>query len=571
MPTSTAELVIACKTTGQSNLDKVNKSLFGIDDLAKKVLGSLTALFAGNQIVQFGKQSVMAYSDLQEATQKFGEVFKGFNAEAEQQAKILEDRFGASARSARSMMSLTGDLLTGFGFSREEALKLSVQVAQLGSDIASFSNYAGGAEGATQAITKAMLGETEMAKMLGISIKTDSEEYKELYKQIKATRGTTDSQTKALAALQIAFQQKGNAMGDFERNLGSIANQYRVFQNRMEGLQANFGSFINDLFDVGGSLNSLGQEIKKVSDYLKKDGYSLAYALKEVWLNISTGLETFYVFTFEPIVSGIQAGFKNIISMGQWMYDNWKKIFDGLSNVETNFFLNYAKDIWQSTKDSMKWTGASFGQAGEMFMNLTGLNRLLFGENKYYWWNRSNQYKNDTLANSFKNTETGFAKLGITQYPKLEQADISAWTNPGERFGKILDEYNKKMKKLEFNLLESFNKKNREDKKEEVPTAAGKVLTSGSLLDILSNIKHFQAAAGNAVNANSEEGILMQSRRLMFEGAMTSAQKETKVMENTKKSVMLQQEINGELKRMSEIAARMESKLEMFAGTTYSG
>ena len=571
MPTSTAELVIACKTTGSANIDKMNNSLLGLDGVAKKVIGTLGALFATNKIISFGKESIQVYSDLQEATQKFGEVFKGYNEEAERQAKILEDRFGASARSAKSMMSLTGDLLTGFGFSREEALKLSAQVAQLGSDIASFSNYAGGAEGATQAITKAMLGETEMAKMLGIAIKTDSEEYKELYKQIKATRGTTDSQTKALAALQIAFQQKGNAMGDFERNLNSIANQSRIFQNRMEDLKANFGSFINDLFDVGSSLEVFGKNIKKLSDFLSKEGYTLSYALKEAWVHISTVIETFYALTFEPIVNGIIAGFKNIIKIGQWMSDNFEKIFDGLSKAETNFFLNFAKDVGQTGKDLGAWTLASFGEAGESIANITGLNKLVYGQDIHYWRNRSTKAMNDTLANLGRNVEVGNALLGVSTYPTLEKPNLSGWFNREERMGKVLDKYNIKMKELENNLILSFDQKKKEDKKEEAPVQQ-KAQNAGAALDILAKHLHdFKVTAGNAVLANSEEGFLMQSRRMMFGNAMTSAQKETKVMENTRKSVMIQSDINNGLGKMLEIASRMESKLDTFATTTYIG
>ena len=251
MPSDTAELVISCKAEGTANVNKFTDAVRQADGASNQLVKTLGGLFSTAAILSFAKTSINAYSDLQEATQKFYEVFKGLEQEAGKEAKILEERFGASERSAKSMLSLTGDLLTGFGFSRDEALKLSAQVAQLGSDIASFSNYAGGAEGATQAITKAMLGETEMAKMLGIAIKTDSQEYKDLYKQIKETRGTTDSQTKALAALQIAFQQKGTAMGDFERNITSIANRGRLLSNQMENLRVNIGKVFAEDYSAG--------------------------------------------------------------------------------------------------------------------------------------------------------------------------------------------------------------------------------------------------------------------------------------------------------------------------------
>lgn len=249
--TDEAKLLITCKADGTK---EVNKFANAVDDASSKtteLVRSLAGLFSTAMIANFTKKAIDTFSTLEETTAKFYQVFSGVENAADKAANTLIDRFGASEISARSMLSQTGDLLVGFGFAREEALKLSESVAQLGSDIASFSNYAGGAEGAAYAITKAMLGETEQAKMLGIAIKTDSEEYKQLYKQIKETQGVTDTQAKALTALKIAFQQKGDAMGDFERTMSSIANQGRILENQLVQLEANIGRGLSDAFRTG--------------------------------------------------------------------------------------------------------------------------------------------------------------------------------------------------------------------------------------------------------------------------------------------------------------------------------
>lgn len=248
--TDTATLIISAKADS-ARVDEFTKAVDRADEHSKELIKTLGGLLSTGMMVNFGRQAISTFSDLQESTQKFYEVFKGLDKEAGLAAENLEKSFGASQRSAKSMLSLTGDLLTGFGFSREEALKLSIQVAQLGSDIASFANYSGGAEGAAVAITKAMLGETEMAKMLGIAIKTDSKEFQELMKSIKETRGVTDAQAKALAALQTAFEQKKTAMGDFERNINSIANRGRMLSNELEDLKANIGRGLSEGFSEG--------------------------------------------------------------------------------------------------------------------------------------------------------------------------------------------------------------------------------------------------------------------------------------------------------------------------------
>lgn len=569
MPNSTAELIISCKATGQQNLDKVNQSLMGMDGLAKRALGALGGLFATHKIIEFGKRSIQAYSDLQETTQKFGEVFKGVNKEAERQAEILEEKFGASSRSARSMLSLTGDLLTGFGFGRKEALELSAQVAQLGSDIASFSNYAGGAEGATIAITKAMLGETEMAKMLGISIKTDSEEYKKLYKQIKATKGTTDSQTKAWVAYLLAAKQKGNALGDFERNINSIANQSRLFSNEIEELMSQFGAFINDTSDVGKAIGDLGKKIEELSDWLKNDSYTLSFALQNVWLDISTSISMFYTYTFKPIVGLIINGFKNIVKFGEWCNRNISTIFKGLANSETNIFLNFGKDVAHNIFGGLKLFGASALATGEGIMNVTGGNKLLHGKNVYSQVGSTQNMLIDWIDNWGKNTENALNKMGVSsKMPELKLDDdiFKPWISPVKTMDEMLSEYNRLKKTLEIDLLKKLDekKKKNDDNANDVKNAAK---TAGGALDILAkHINSFRDVTSRAISANSEEGIRMQSRRLLYSGANMK----NTVEENSKKSVSIQQGIKTDMEKIVAKITDIESRISGIGFTTYS-
>ena len=286
-----AELVIKVTGKGSENIENFTKKVKAADDASSDLAQTLLGLFSTAAVVQFGKESIRVFSDLEETTAKFYEVFKGVESAANQAAQTLIDRFGASELSAKSMLSQTGDLLVGFGFARDEALKLSERVAQLGADIASFSNYAGGAEGATYAITKAMLGETEQAKMLGIAIKTDSEEYKQIYNRIKETQGVTETQAKALTALEIAFQQKGDAMGDFERTMGSIANQGRILDNQLVELKTNVGRGLQGAFsDAQGSLINLLTEFnnldKETQDFIVQTGaiFSGLLAVKTAYM-----------------------------------------------------------------------------------------------------------------------------------------------------------------------------------------------------------------------------------------------------------------------------------------------
>lgn len=223
----------------------------------------------------FSVAGIQSFSDLQEACNKFDNVFKAIPATSGEVADALIRDFDLSERAAKDMLSATGDLLTGFGFSAETALELSDQAARLGADLASYTNYSGGAKGAAEALTAAMLGETERAKALGIVIRQDSEEYKSLVKGYRETRGATEQQAKAMAALEIATRQSQNAIGDWSRPGETLA------QTSMKMTQAT------DTFTaaVGSHLSSAVHPLQKAYVDLLKGFNGLAPSYQRIILN----------------------------------------------------------------------------------------------------------------------------------------------------------------------------------------------------------------------------------------------------------------------------------------------
>ena len=147
----------------QKRIKKFGKSMQKMGSTMTRNV-TLPLLGLGAAAVKFG-------SDLQETDSKFQQVFSSIRGEAEETAKTFQESFGLSELSAKDMLSGTGALLVGFGFTEEAALDLSEKVNALAVDVASFSNFSGGSKGASEALTKALLGETESAKSLDIVIR----------------------------------------------------------------------------------------------------------------------------------------------------------------------------------------------------------------------------------------------------------------------------------------------------------------------------------------------------------------------------------------------------------------
>jgi len=214
----------------------------GIAKFANKVgsIGTIMTL-VGGAITAVSVKLIKMASDAEETATKFAVVFKDVSDEAMKVAKNLTDNFGLSTKAAKQLLSDTGDLLTGFGFTGQAALDLSTKVNELAVDLASFTNYSGGAEGASRALTKALLGERESVKSLGISILETDVQAKVFLLTQQGMTFETDRQAKAYATLLIAQEQSKNAIGDFARTSEGFANQMRILKAKVSDVAIALG------------------------------------------------------------------------------------------------------------------------------------------------------------------------------------------------------------------------------------------------------------------------------------------------------------------------------------------
>ena len=211
-------------------------------------IGSKLSLAITLPIIAIGAASLKAASDAEETQSKFDTVFKSIQGDAGAAFKTLRNEYGLSGTAAKQLLGDTGDLLTGFGFSQKGALDLSLEVNKLAVDLASFTNFSGGAKGASAALTSALLGEREALKSLGIAILESDVSRQVAINSSNGLTFATHREAQAHATFQLAIQQSGNAIGDYSRTKDSAANQTRLFQARMEDLSVLFGAYILPMF-----------------------------------------------------------------------------------------------------------------------------------------------------------------------------------------------------------------------------------------------------------------------------------------------------------------------------------
>ena len=303
-----------------------NLGAIGVET-AIRGLASLTSGMAS-----FTRESILAAVEAQETASKFEAVFSTISRDSEKMARDLQRNYGLGTTESKTLLSATGDLLTGFGFAQDEALKLSGEVQKLSVDLASFTNYAGGAQGASEAITKALLGERESVKALGVSIQEKAVQDQIAINAAKGMRFETEQQAKAQATLDLIIKQSGNAIGDYAKTNGGAANQIRLFHTRIEDLKILFGgSFLPVLEPVITMVNEFMSSIDEkqlgvfVKDGIVKliDGFSLL--VKSINPVVTAVKNIGHVFNI--IQNGITAGLSTIGAALATAARGWVNIF----------------------------------------------------------------------------------------------------------------------------------------------------------------------------------------------------------------------------------------------------
>ena len=200
---------------------KAKGDLGGVDSsmktLAKSAVVAAGSFYALKKAWDFTVELKNFARDAEETTNKFKTVFSSMDIVATRTAKTLADSYGLAHTTAMELLGDTGDILVGFGFTEESALELSKKVQELSVDLASFTNYAGGASGASS-----QLGSRKNASAMRSQICTCALRQRIMYKRrwkmqrdggcklsMSGVRGRGATPTHLLAASQ--FSSPGDA------------------------------------------------------------------------------------------------------------------------------------------------------------------------------------------------------------------------------------------------------------------------------------------------------------------------------------------------------------------------
>ena len=477
--------------------DYVN-TLKGLEQKTESVLKKIGGLAAGffglNALKQFAQDSVSAYivqenavNGLDRALDRIGKA--GYSKKLQDVASSLQNitTYGDEA----TMQAMALGVNMGLEAEQmEDATKAAMGLASAhGIDLNS----------AMQLIAKAANGNTARLKQYGISVdegKSKSEQFADVLKQCNDKFDLAKAETFGQRLTQL-----GNAWGDLKEEVGEFLIALSGFDDWSEYL-----------------LNT----ISYITEVIKDNCEQWAFEIKYVWTFFEEGLMNVWAYV-EPVATYIvqvfKAAFSNIVSIGQWTFDNMDKIWDNLPEI----FIAICEDIWQTLKDFAVMVYDLFANlASAIWQAIKGGGLSGFKD----LWNELSDDWDNLVQNVGKNTGEALVEAGVSAFPELQSANreelVEKYTHMSDRLAEIQRKQELKRADLEFNLMERLEKKrtqkqNRDVEKENDTAASVKNNVAGS----------FRAATLSAM--------------------LGAGKPEQETAKNTKKMVELQEETNRKL------------------------
>ena len=239
----------------KKQLGGVSKGMSGVT----KAAGAMAVAFAAAKVGDFASDAIQLAISADEVDEKFRAVF-GSATDLNDSLREWGDLAGVTEQTGKDLAATFGNLAMAQGISREETEELTLLVAELAGDMASFNDS--DPEGVFFDLNKALLTtEREGMKKYGIAL-TETE-IKQRALDIAVADGRTEftKADKALASYQLAVEQAGKAVGDLERTSDSTANQQRQLKATFEELQEEIG---RDLLPVYADLLKITKDLTPV-------------------------------------------------------------------------------------------------------------------------------------------------------------------------------------------------------------------------------------------------------------------------------------------------------------------
>lgn len=204
-----------------------------------QALTAIATVVGVREVFQFLADATTAASDLAESTSKANVVF-GESVEAiDRFGRTSAEAVGLARQDALEFLGTFGNLLTAMDLSQSAAADLSIDIVNLGADLASFNNLK--VDDALLKLRSGLVGEIEPLRSIGISFNAAQVEARALELGLADLNGVVSDGAKVQARWSLIVEQSAAATGDFSRTSTGLANQQRILAAEFRNVLATVG------------------------------------------------------------------------------------------------------------------------------------------------------------------------------------------------------------------------------------------------------------------------------------------------------------------------------------------
>lgn len=429
----------------QSSEQKVEGSIKSLKSMASKVLGAVGITLSVAGIKSAIDGCVEVASSIEEMQNKFDVVFGDMRDEVDKWAQEYSDAIGRNKNDIKTYLADQQNLLVGFGMTRQAGAEMAEQMTSLALDLASFGNMDETAS--VNAMTKAVMGESEAAKTLGAVLNDSTRAQAMATLGLKGTYDKLDQLTKMQVNYQAILQQNPDAIGDCQRSLDSYESTKKRYIAKLKEIKTIVGQFFlptyQKILSIGAKgLTMIRDWLQKLTDLTDKLGGS-----QRVLSVLAAAFTAMFVAMNLKKISAVISGFTKLaraIGLGHGKALAFFAVFLLLALVIEDFisFMRGDKSL----------LGTMFEQAGvdceKLRQNIVGV------------WTKIKQaigYIGEGIRNvvvpifegirtaavvAFEEIQQAVAKVapGIAQFFKelsSGKVDKKKWTDIGESIGRI--------------------------------------------------------------------------------------------------------------------------------------
>ncbi len=255
------------------DVDKASKSKVindanNLKSTLKSVLGTIGVTISLAGVIKFGKDSLDAASNLEQMEMKFNTVFGEMERAADQWASSFADSIGRSKTTIKTYMADNQNLLVGMGMARDQASEMTEQMVKAAIDLASFNNISD--DDAVNAMSKALMGETESAKRLGAVLNENTIATAMETLGLKGKFDALDEATKMQVRYQAIMNQSQDSIDDAANSIDTYEGKLRAFNAKLNDVREIAGKFLLPYATKG--LELLNKIVGKVQDFAERLG-----------------------------------------------------------------------------------------------------------------------------------------------------------------------------------------------------------------------------------------------------------------------------------------------------------